>query len=163
LLSHVAAGDDAGRRLDRPRIAPPAPRLSPSGRPRSIPPACISACRPRAPSELSPSARLSDLLERLDQAFARRRSSDVAHELRTPIAESNHRRSPCGPDDAGRRAARRVADCRADADWYKRLDLVRRARAGGARLSFSTPSHAGSRDRDARRGKGVTVDPRISP
>jgi two-component system sensor histidine kinase QseC len=42
------------------------------------------------PAELAPiHARLNELLARLDQAFARERrfTSDVAHELRTPIAE----------------------------------------------------------------------------
>lgn len=42
------------------------------------------------PSELEPIARrLNDLLDRLERAFARERrfTSDVAHELRTPIAE----------------------------------------------------------------------------
>jgi len=42
------------------------------------------------PAELAPiHSRLNDLLERLDEAFARERrfTSDVAHELRTPIAE----------------------------------------------------------------------------
>ncbi len=44
----------------------------------------------RIPSELAPiAARLNDLLARLESAFARERrfSADVAHELRTPIAE----------------------------------------------------------------------------
>jgi len=44
----------------------------------------------RLPSELRPiGQRLNDLLNRIDQAFARERrfTADVAHELRTPIAE----------------------------------------------------------------------------
>jgi signal transduction histidine kinase len=42
------------------------------------------------PGELTPiSSRLNDLLERLEQSFERERrfSADLAHELRTPIAE----------------------------------------------------------------------------
>jgi len=44
----------------------------------------------RLPSELAPiCGRFNDLLERLDQAFKRERrlNADIAHELRTPIAE----------------------------------------------------------------------------
>ncbi len=44
----------------------------------------------KLPEELQPiSARLNDLLERLEASFARERrfSSDLAHELRTPLAE----------------------------------------------------------------------------
>ena len=50
------------------------------------------------PVELSPiSLCLNDLLERIDQAFARERrfTSDVAHELRTPIAELRAARGSC--------------------------------------------------------------------
>ena len=90
------------------------------------------------PSELSPiCARLNDLLERLDQAFARERrfTSDVAHELRTPIAELRTTVDVAlrWPDDAGatRHALRESQQIAVQMQTLVQtlLDLVRAERA----------------------------------
>ena len=128
-----------------------------------------------SPVELRPvTARLNELLSRLEASFERERrfSSDVAHELRTPVAEllALGELAEAWPDQASPAA---FAQVRAIAEEMRevisRLTLLARAEAGTQPVELQETAleivvlEVVERFAEQARHRGLTFNPRLQP
>ncbi len=128
-----------------------------------------------SPAELRPVVeRLNDLLRRLEASFERERrfSSDVAHELRTPVAELKAlgELGAAWPDQATPEAFAQVQAIAGEMEeMITRLTLLARAEAGTRPLALAVTrvdelvGEAVARCADTARGRDLTVERELEP